>query len=74
MLYVYDMHLRKTRYQLIDLQHALPQKDGYLVKKGEVVKNWKKRWFVLHGSLLCYFKKPPGKVCVTVLNFPGSIG
>ena len=40
----------------------MPSKDGYLVKKGEVVKNWKKRWFVLHGSVLCYFKKPPGKV------------
>jgi hypothetical protein len=40
----------------------MPSKDGYLIKKGEVVKNWKKRWFVLHGSLLCYYKKPPGKV------------
>jgi len=35
----------------------LPSKEGFLTKQGIVVKNWKKRWFVLSGTLLCYFRK-----------------
>lgn len=37
-------------------------KEGYLTKKGEVVKNWKKRWFTLNGSILSYYKKPTDNV------------
>jgi len=33
------------------------KKEGFLTKKGSVVKNWKKRWFVLCGSVLSYYKK-----------------
>jgi PH domain len=32
-------------------------KDGWLVKQGAVVKNWKKRFFVLEGTTLHYFKR-----------------
>jgi len=35
----------------------LPWKEGSLVKQGAVVKNWKKRHFILCGTLLLYFKK-----------------
>ncbi|KAH7819906.1 putative sesquipedalian [Monocercomonoides exilis] len=32
--------------------------EGWLIKQGHVVKNWKKRWFSLRGSSLFYFEKP----------------
>jgi len=40
-------------------------KEGFLIKKGAKLKNWKKRWFVLIGDELKYFKgqhdkKPKG--------------
>lgn len=31
-------------------------KSGYLLKKGERRKNWKKRFFVLRPDRLCYYK------------------
>ncbi|ELR12571.1 PH domain containing protein [Acanthamoeba castellanii str. Neff] len=31
-------------------------KKGYLIKRGNMVKNWKKRWFVLKDHLLFYYK------------------
>jgi len=35
----------------------LPTREGFMTKKGEVVKNWKRRWFSLNGSMLFYYKK-----------------
>jgi len=37
-------------------------KMGWLSKQGHVVKNWKKRWFVLEKGVLRYFVKPMGQV------------
>lgn len=37
---------------------ANPQKEGYLNKRGHVVRNWKKRWFRLKNDMLYYFKDP----------------
>uniref|UniRef100_A0A452IPT8 PH domain-containing protein n=1 Tax=Gopherus agassizii TaxID=38772 RepID=A0A452IPT8_9SAUR len=34
----------------------LGTKEGYLVKQGKIVKNWKMRWFTLHRNELKYFK------------------
>jgi len=31
-------------------------KDGYLTKQGGAIKTWKRRWFVLKGTKLWYFK------------------
>ncbi|KAJ6229599.1 ribosomal protein S6 KINASE [Anaeramoeba flamelloides] len=36
-------------------------KQGFLVKQGNLVKNWKKRWFVISGSILSYYKSKNGK-------------
>jgi len=33
-----------------------PDKAGYLNKEGHVVRNWKKRWFVLVDNMLYYMK------------------
>lgn len=38
-------------------QQVLPKKEGWLVKQGHVVKNWKKRWFRTSGRYLYYFKQ-----------------
>jgi len=35
---------------------SLIVKSGYLIKQGDTVKNWKKRWFVLRNSSLAYYK------------------
>ena len=40
------------------LPWANPQKEGYLNKRGHVVRNWKKRWFRLKNDMLYYFKDP----------------
>ncbi|CAI5734005.1 unnamed protein product [Hyaloperonospora brassicae] len=33
---------------------------GWLRKEGGTVKNWKRRYFTLHGTILCYFKSDNG--------------
>lgn len=43
-------------------------KSGYLMKKGERRKTWKKRWFVLRTEKLAYYKDE--KVCSGRKSFP----
>jgi PH domain len=33
-----------------------PEKEGWLVKKGHMMKNWRNRWFILKERQLYYFK------------------
>ena len=35
-------------------------KEGYLVKQGHIVKNWKRRWFVLTAGSIDYFETQGG--------------
>ncbi|CAH0563747.1 unnamed protein product [Brassicogethes aeneus] len=46
-------------------------KEGYLYKKGEVNKNFVKRYFVLKGNLLFYFEKKGEKEPVGVIILEG---
>lgn len=46
-------------------------KEGYLNKRGEVNKNFQKRYFVLKGNLLFYFDKKGDKEPVGVIILEG---
>jgi hypothetical protein len=39
-------------------ENVLPDIEGWLHKQGDKYKTWNKRWFVLKGSNLFYFKSP----------------
>ncbi|XP_050800433.1 dual adapter for phosphotyrosine and 3-phosphotyrosine and 3-phosphoinositide [Gopherus flavomarginatus] len=50
------MQTGKTENDLVPNAPSLGTKEGYLVKQGKIVKNWKMRWFTLHRNELKYFK------------------
>ncbi len=45
------------------------EKEGYLTKRGGMVKNWKTRWFVLKANYLYYYKNQES---VKVIKLPLS--
>uniref|UniRef100_A0A1B6EUR6 PH domain-containing protein n=1 Tax=Cuerna arida TaxID=1464854 RepID=A0A1B6EUR6_9HEMI len=46
-------------------------REGWLVKRGEVNKGYQKRWFILKGNLLFYFEKRGDKEPVGVVVLEG---
>ncbi|XP_013398162.1 sesquipedalian-1-like [Lingula anatina] len=46
-------------------------KEGYLMKKGEINKGFQKRWFVLKGNLLFYFEKKGDREPVGLIILEG---
>ena len=47
-------------------------KSGFLLKQGEKVKSWKRRWFILYqNGLLCYFNSPKDKNPIKSFNIKG---
>ncbi|XP_041038851.1 pleckstrin homology domain-containing family H member 2 isoform X2 [Carcharodon carcharias] len=44
-------------------KNELLEKSGYLLKMGGKVKTWKRRWFVLKGGELLYYKSPSDVIC-----------
>lgn len=46
-------------------------KEGYLTKKGEVNKNFQRRYFVLKGNLLFYFDRKGDKEPVGLIILEG---
>ncbi|KAF5892734.1 pleckstrin-2, partial [Clarias magur] len=45
----------------MDAQNSSVLKQGFLVKRGHVVHNWKVRWFVLKAEQLLYYRYEGGK-------------
>eukprot|EP00013_Stygamoeba_regulata_P006374 CAMPEP_0177633204 /NCGR_PEP_ID=MMETSP0447-20121125/2709_1 /TAXON_ID=0 /ORGANISM="Stygamoeba regulata, Strain BSH-02190019" /LENGTH=365 /DNA_ID=CAMNT_0019134841 /DNA_START=345 /DNA_END=1438 /DNA_ORIENTATION=+ len=45
-------------------QHSDVKKEGYMTKEGQIRKNWKRRYFVLTGSSLFYFRSYLGGAAV----------
>lgn len=50
------MQTGRSETDLVPLAPSLGTKEGYLIKQGGRVKNWKNRWFILHRNELKYFK------------------
>ncbi|KAM9477827.1 dual adapter for phosphotyrosine and 3-phosphotyrosine and 3-phosphoinositide isoform 2-T2 [Clarias gariepinus] len=46
----------RSESDLVPSAPSLGTKEGYLVKQGGIVKNWKQRWFTLNRNELKYFK------------------
>lgn len=44
--------------EVVNAADIVTEKGGWLVKRGHVVKNWKRRWFVLNDDMLRYYKSP----------------
>ncbi|KAF4317808.1 hypothetical protein JM18_005499 [Phytophthora kernoviae] len=50
---------RSLRMGAVDVEEPVVC-SGWLRKEGGTVKNWKRRYFTLHGPTLCYFKSDNG--------------
>ncbi|XP_076830705.1 dual adapter for phosphotyrosine and 3-phosphotyrosine and 3-phosphoinositide [Brachyhypopomus gauderio] len=50
------MQTGRHERDLIASAPSLGTKEGYLVKQGGIIKNWKQRWFTLNKNELKYFK------------------
>ena len=48
-----------------------PDKEGFLMKRGEVNKSFQKRWFVLRGNLLFYYEKKGDREPIGVIVLEG---
>lgn len=48
-----------------------PEKEGFLLKRGEVNKGFQRRWFVLKGNLLFYYEKRGDKEPAGVIILEG---
>jgi len=53
---------------------AVPRVDGFITKRGNRVKTWKKRWAVMLGSMLLYFKKQTDVTCQGHLHLKQATG
>jgi len=49
------------------------EKRGYLKKRGENVRNYRKRWFILKGDLLYYYKREQDSTPLGVIPLPSDL-
>eukprot|EP01119_Soliformovum_irregulare_P010328 TRINITY_DN2538_c2_g1_i2.p1 TRINITY_DN2538_c2_g1~~TRINITY_DN2538_c2_g1_i2.p1 ORF type:complete len:2760 (-),score=753.14 TRINITY_DN2538_c2_g1_i2:11-8005(-) len=59
---------RKSKNEIL-----VPQKAGYLTKQGQLLKAWKRQWFVLQGNYLSYFKSPGSLDPLGVIDIQDTI-
>jgi len=48
-------------------------KTGYLLKRGEVNKSWRVRWFVLQDDRLFYFKSPEQEKAIAFIPLDNAV-
>jgi len=44
--------------QISYVQRPPPIREGYMTKQGKIVKNWKRRWFILRENIFSYYRYP----------------
>ncbi|KAI9256935.1 hypothetical protein BY458DRAFT_588894 [Sporodiniella umbellata] len=62
------------RSEDVPIAHEMPNTpdmEGWLFKQGDRYKNWNKRWFVLKGNNLFYFKSPKAVLMKGIINLKG---
>ena len=47
----------------VEVRRGLALKEGFLYKKGGIIKSWTRRFFILNKQSLCYFKNELGASC-----------
>ncbi|KAJ3034738.1 hypothetical protein HK097_004410, partial [Rhizophlyctis rosea] len=60
--------VQMERYEELKKEH--PILSGYLKKKGLKRRTWKKRWFVLRPTRLCYYKNDKEYELLAIVNLP----
>eukprot|EP01112_Ceratiomyxa_fruticulosa_P017706 TRINITY_DN5572_c0_g1_i1.p1 TRINITY_DN5572_c0_g1~~TRINITY_DN5572_c0_g1_i1.p1 ORF type:complete len:195 (+),score=28.29 TRINITY_DN5572_c0_g1_i1:93-677(+) len=50
-----------------------PDKQGFMTKQGGMFKNWKRRWFILKGTDLYYFRDKSDTAPAGVIKIEGSL-
>eukprot|EP01133_Synstelium_polycarpum_P014077 gene14077-16593_t len=64
--------VKETRVKVDALERANPECEGFLTKEGGSVKSWKKRWFILKGKKIYYFKYKGDQYCKGFIDLEDS--
>eukprot|EP01133_Synstelium_polycarpum_P017203 gene17203-20502_t len=67
-----DINQSPSMTSAIILMRNNIKKEGYLTKIGEVVKNWKRRWFIMENGYLFYLKHKNSSRQLGVIPLIGS--
>ncbi|KAJ3450780.1 rho gtpase-activating protein 68f [Anaeramoeba flamelloides] len=69
--------MQQTKPQVVNQMNNIPKsqivKEGWLTKKGEKFKNWKKRYFKLYPRSLKYFKLPQDFMPLGTVLLPKAV-
>eukprot|EP00026_Physarum_polycephalum_P006961 Phypoly_transcript_07014.p1 GENE.Phypoly_transcript_07014~~Phypoly_transcript_07014.p1 ORF type:complete len:434 (+),score=66.36 Phypoly_transcript_07014:329-1630(+) len=59
---------QRSQLQVTQVSLHPPDEEGFLIKKGGDFQTWKKRWFVLRGDKMAYFKSRSDKESTGVIQ------